>query len=534
MTTERALPVPPVQSPSPSKFSFPSPGKPDPNLKPNPHPYAVKTTTSALLTRSNSSGHNEATRHYYVPLSPNASRSPEGAKSHKLSKSLTSVAESPSRSPRPLPAPPTSNSANTSPVHSADPSLSVHEADSSFPRRTKRADTLPTFPSNEHTLELLAIPEDLPTNPKVWTSSQLSMYLTTALRITSQVKTGQPGAVPLPVRVAKDIAAFTRSRMITGRMFLRLTEADLESMGMNKKWRELLLATSQELRQNVLKGRIWGEGVSPSPSPGSTSPLPNMFSNAFYNSNSSASSLELSADEGAQPAQQSSMPTNFTRFLSALRVFAISGRSWRTASFVFTLGMVPVGTNLVGDIRESYALISVPFYGVACDFTSLLSTGTSLKIRKEASAVNLRAPIVTLLLRDGASYGSLLLILNVLHLALEYTDVFWDITYFVTGFALHALDRIALTQFLFPSYRSSSIIVSRFLLNLRQVHQEDEMLGSQPSFVASRASRLIFASTVVGNLGEHLDHGHSISTSDVLPTTEEPSSPSDEEIHTPV
>ena len=233
MTTERALPIPPIQSPSPtktSKFSFPSPNKPDPNLKPNPHPYAVKTTTSALLTRSNSSGHNiDATRHYYVPLSPNASRSPESSKGHKTSKSLNAVAESPSRSPRPLPAPPTA-SGNTSPVHSADASLAGYDADASFPRRTKRADTLPTFPSEQPApgLELLTIPDDLPPNPKLWTPSQLSTYLKTALRVTSQARVGQPGAVPLPIRVAKDIAAFTRSRMITGRMFLRLTEADLE------------------------------------------------------------------------------------------------------------------------------------------------------------------------------------------------------------------------------------------------------------------------------------------------------------------
>lgn len=231
MTTERALPTPPVRSPSPtksSKFSFPSPNKPDPNLKPNPHPYAVKTTTSALLTRSNSSGHNiDTTRHYYVPLSPNASRSPESAKGgHKTSKSLTAVAESPSRSPRPLPAPPTA-SGNNSPVHSADASLADA---SSFPRRTKRAETLPTFPSEQPApgLELLAIPDDLPPNPKLWTPAQLSTYLKTALRVTSQARVGQPGAVPLPIRVAKDIAAFARSRMITGRMFLRLTEADLE------------------------------------------------------------------------------------------------------------------------------------------------------------------------------------------------------------------------------------------------------------------------------------------------------------------
>lgn len=67
-------------------------------------------------------------------------------------------------------------------------------------------------------------------------------------------------------------------------------------MGMNKKWRDALLAASQNLRQNVLKGRIWGSEVSPTSSPGSTSPLPmHVFSSVMYNS--SSSSIDLSADE---------------------------------------------------------------------------------------------------------------------------------------------------------------------------------------------------------------------------------------------
>ena len=108
-------------------------------------------------------------------------------------------------------------------------------------------------------------------------------------------------------------------------------------MGMNKKWRELLLATSQELRQNVLKGRIWGEGVSPTPSPGSTSPLPNMFSNAFYASasNSSASSLDLSADEGAhaQPPPERPRRSRNGRVRGMVQSFERSGSFSSEASF---------------------------------------------------------------------------------------------------------------------------------------------------------------------------------------------------------
>ncbi|KAH9925482.1 uncharacterized protein B0H18DRAFT_1008659 [Fomitopsis serialis] len=180
---------------------------------------------------------------------------------------------------------------------------------------------------------------------------------------------------------------------------------------------------------------------------------------------------------------------------SALRVFAVSGRNWRLASFVFALSMVPVGTNLASDIRETYAIIEVPWYGPACDLTSLLSAKTSLtlliltracliaadvfvlavtwrntyKIKKEASVMNMRTPTITLLLRDGA----MLLVLNVLHLALEITNV----------------------------------------------HMTDDMAGSEPSFIASRASGLRFASAVVGNLGEHLEHGQTMSGSAVFQDT---------------
>ncbi|KAI0729078.1 hypothetical protein C8Q72DRAFT_831252 [Fomitopsis betulina] len=215
---------------------------------------------------------------------------------------------------------------------------------------------------------------------------------------------------------------------------------------------------------------------------------------------------------------------------SALRVFAISGRDWRMSGFVFALSLVPVGTNLVSDIRQTYDLLQIPFFTVVCDYTSLISEKTSIsllittrtcliaadllvlvvtwrhtyRLNKEARAISLKTPMVTLLLRDGTIYFTLLLVLNVLHLALEITDVFWDITYFVTGF--------------------SSIIVSRFLLNLRQVGAAesgagaDSGVGSRPSFVASHPSRLVFASVVLGNLGEQLDlpYGEPLSGSEDL------------------
>ena len=95
------------------------------------------------------------------------------------------------------------------------------------PRRAKRADTLPSAPSPFNSAPSAVSIDDLPSNPKLWTPSQLSSYLTTALRVTSQEKTQDPNVVVLPARVAKDIAVFVKEMRVTGRTFLRLNDEDL-------------------------------------------------------------------------------------------------------------------------------------------------------------------------------------------------------------------------------------------------------------------------------------------------------------------
>ncbi|TFK93781.1 hypothetical protein K466DRAFT_580575 [Polyporus arcularius HHB13444] len=290
----RTLPTPPPVS----SYPLPSPSKRDLSLKPNPHPYAIKTTSTGLLTRSNSSGHNlNATHNYYIPTSPSPSRSDSG-KGHRSSKSLNIVAESPSReSPRPLPIPP----ALESPTFRRDGSGGYVSADEAATMPPRRSETPPIIPLPSQTL---TFPEpsvdDLPDNPKLWTPSQLATYLTTALRMTSNGKPGEIEPIGLPSLVAKDIAAFTKNARIGGRTFLRLNEEDLEALGMNKKWRDALLTAARNLRQNVLKGRIWGAEGSPatSPSPRSASP-PKFFSNPDFNSSSSSieSSASMSAGE---------------------------------------------------------------------------------------------------------------------------------------------------------------------------------------------------------------------------------------------
>ncbi|QRV89761.1 hypothetical protein RhiJN_17779 [Ceratobasidium sp. AG-Ba] len=95
----------------------------------------------------------------------------------------------------------------------------------------------------------------LPDNPKLWTPAQLAQYLLTALRFKG-FKSSEVTIVPKPV--AHDIANFVIKCKLDGRMFLRLTDNDIEKWGVNKLWRVALLSSSCELRKSLLKGRIWG------------------------------------------------------------------------------------------------------------------------------------------------------------------------------------------------------------------------------------------------------------------------------------
>ncbi|KAI0763316.1 hypothetical protein BD413DRAFT_211684 [Trametes elegans] len=298
MATTRTLPTPPPAS----SHSLASPNKKDLALKPNPHPYAIRTTSSGLLTRSNSSGYNaKAIRHYYVPPPPNPIRS-DSSKGHRPTKSLNSMSESPTReSPRPLPKPPALDIPSVIQNGSSHGGyVSADEMSAQPRRRPRRSETMPII--SLPTAGLLAPPpsiEQLPENPKLWTPSQLAIYLTSALRVTSGNKPGEIESIGLPPLVAKDIASFVRSARIGGRTFLRMNEEDLEALGMNKKWRQALLAALRNLRQDVLKGRIWGADGSPTSSPSVESgSADQIFLNTLFNSSSSSIDSSSSISTG--------------------------------------------------------------------------------------------------------------------------------------------------------------------------------------------------------------------------------------------
>ncbi|EMD35913.1 hypothetical protein CERSUDRAFT_96139 [Gelatoporia subvermispora B] len=116
------------------------------------------------------------------------------------------------------------------------------------------------------------------------------------------------------------------------------------------------------------------------------------------------------------------------------------------------------------------------------------------KTRKAAQAANIQSSVANLLLRDGTFYFVILALLNATHMSLAITGVFTFLTVF--------------------SVPISSIIISRFLLNLRQVDaSRRDANWSMPSYVASTTSgatgtfpRGDFVSFLTGNMGKSLDH----------------------------
>ena len=157
-TEDRRAPSPPVLL-SPSTPSFPtsngsatlaSVSSPSRSSAPrNEHPYAFKSTSSAILTRSNSIGNNSRHSHHsYTPAAPpTPGLSRSQSTSHRHTRSLSNVAP-----PAPLPMP-------LSPSTPARPGS--FDASSSAPYHVKRRETLPSFPPPIQTINEMKL-SDLP------------------------------------------------------------------------------------------------------------------------------------------------------------------------------------------------------------------------------------------------------------------------------------------------------------------------------------------------------------------------------------
>ncbi|KAF8955706.1 hypothetical protein BDZ97DRAFT_1856370 [Flammula alnicola] len=246
--------VQPIPSPSPSpsptgsshshsysgSSAFHSPTK---QTQPNAHPYAIKTTSTALLSRSTSSSAQHASSvHRYVPVSPSSPSDANGQgidksrhrpSRHRYSRSLTSdmplplppppvaasstsYQHSPSPSPSPSPTRPRASRNRASSLSSSEP-----EDNNDTPRRPVLLPPPVSFyPSSSHFMTLPPAQD-----PNSWTPEQLAAYLQTNLLSLASMVTPN-GRREDPTAAATEIAAFVRREGISGRAFSELTEGD--------------------------------------------------------------------------------------------------------------------------------------------------------------------------------------------------------------------------------------------------------------------------------------------------------------------
>lgn len=175
--------------------------------QPNPHPYSIKTTSSALLSWSNSSpSHSvQPVKHHYVPPSPTRARRGDASRdmSHR-------VGGNDMPHPPPLPTPPTVFSGSCSSFASTE----VFSA----PQR-KRAETLPSGTVNSfmHTDDPSIRDGDLSSNPEEWTMEQLLTHLSTSFTMEKDTEMSSAGVM----------LDWVRKRGFTGWQWLRLTDTDV-------------------------------------------------------------------------------------------------------------------------------------------------------------------------------------------------------------------------------------------------------------------------------------------------------------------
>ncbi|EIW53064.1 uncharacterized protein TRAVEDRAFT_53479 [Trametes versicolor FP-101664 SS1] len=149
---------------------------------------------------------------------------------------------------------------------------------------------------------------------------------------------------------------------------------------------------------------------------------------------------------------------------STLRVYALCGRDWRIAALVCLLMTGPIIANAYNIPTQTPVNLPEPYncevnnaITVALHTKISLIVGDALvlavtwwktyRLKKAADAAHMKTSIFELLLRDGTIYFGTMLVLNVLHIIINFVEQ--------VSFMGDIADVL------------TSILVSRFLMNLR-------------------------------------------------------------------
>jgi len=191
--------------------------------------------------------------------------------------------------------------------------------------------------------------------------------------------------------------------------------------------------------------------------------------------------------------------------MSAARVYGINGRRWIVPSIVFILYLPNVAEQLYQSSHFIYSIAPPPvgcliYYDIpvilayrlsaisrgciiASDALVLLATWhATYGIKTLANMAHMNISIVTLLLRDGTVFFGAILVLNILDIVLNFTNVF--------SYMSMVVDVLM------------TILISRLFLNLREIYISEDTISE-----SSEMSTINFTSRILGPLGAPVDHG---------------------------
>nr|XP_031863581.1 uncharacterized protein CI109_000833 [Kwoniella shandongensis]KAA5530653.1 hypothetical protein CI109_000833 [Kwoniella shandongensis] len=273
-----ASPSTPITSPSKSKSNTP-----------NYHPYLIHTTSSSILTRSNSS-----------PAQP-LSAINGGHRSSRSMSSLNYVLEGGSGGGGPSNQ--TGGKSEEQKLREKEDRRRSMDSPSRIRPGVKRSGTLPDFLVREKGRDKGKKELELPLNPKQWTPSELAQYLASTLRTGGPDGTGQT----LPAPLVKDIESWVLAQRVSGREFMRGSADGWGNTTRPPPFLPLLQSIARKLRRNSLQGRHDSHAF----------PL-NTTSTADPDGSFGAGSVLMEEDEMASDDEDAQLPTGVKKMIIAL------------------------------------------------------------------------------------------------------------------------------------------------------------------------------------------------------------------------
>ncbi|KAI0323966.1 hypothetical protein GY45DRAFT_1263739, partial [Cubamyces sp. BRFM 1775] len=211
------------------------------------------------------------------------------------------------------------------------------------------------------------------------------------------------------------------------------------------------------------------------------------------------------------------LPYFIWNVFSTMRVYAISGRDWRIAVLVCILMLGPIVSNIY-NIPFEFPINMPPPYNCSFDNSVSLATHNIVPLmtadaiiiivtwwktygfKKSADDARVATSLVDLLLRDGTIYFGTMIILNSLHIMMNYVAK--------VSFLGDVADVL------------TSILISRFIMNLRDIDlaETGQISRSEPDGPGSwhatpdlssgggQGGPIMFASNFLDSLGGVLEH----------------------------